>query len=56
MEEIRPGDVVLIESNEEHWHGAAPDHFMAHVAIAEADDSGNVVTWGEHVTDKEYTG
>lgn len=54
-EEIRPGDVVFIEPNEEHWHGAAPDRFMAHVAIAEADENGQVVTWGEHVTDEEYT-
>lgn len=55
VEEIRPGDVVLIEPNEEHWHGAAPDRFMAHVAIAEADENGQVVTWGEQVTDEEYT-
>jgi hypothetical protein len=28
---------------------------MAHVAIQEADDQGEVVTWLEHVTDTEYT-
>lgn len=55
VEEIRPGDVVLFEPNEEHWHGAAPDRFMAHIAIAEADEHGQVVTWSEHVTDEEYT-
>jgi hypothetical protein len=27
---------------------------MAHLAIQEADDSGNPVTWGQHVTDDEY--
>lgn len=27
---------------------------MAHVAIQEADEQGEVVTWGEHVTDEEY--
>lgn len=53
-EEIRPGDVVFIEPNEEHWHGAVPDRFMAHVAIQEADGNGSPVTWLEHVTDKEY--
>jgi len=37
--EIRPGDVVYIAPNEDHWHGAAPDRFMAHVAIAEADET-----------------
>ena len=54
--EIRPGDVVFIEPDEEHWHGATPDRFMAHVAMQEADDDGRVVTWLEHVTDQEYTG
>jgi quercetin dioxygenase-like cupin family protein len=54
-QEIRPGDVVYIEPGEEHWHGATPGRFMAHVAIQEADDQGEVVTWLEHVTDEEYT-
>jgi hypothetical protein len=31
-----------------------PDRFMAHVAIQEADDNGQVVTWLEHVTDEDY--
>jgi quercetin dioxygenase-like cupin family protein len=53
--EIRPGDVVYIEPHEEHWHGATPDRFMAHVAMHEADDQGEVVTWLEHVTEQEYT-
>lgn len=52
--EIRPGDVVYIEPGEEHWHGASPDRFMAHVAMHEGDDEGQVVTWLEHVTDDEY--
>ena len=54
VQEIRPGDVVFIEPNEEHWHGATADRFMAHVAIQEADENGVMVTWGEHVTDEEY--
>jgi hypothetical protein len=28
---------------------------MAHVAMQQADDNGNVVEWGRHVTDEEYT-
>ncbi len=47
-------DVVYIEPGEEHWHGATPDRFMAHVAIHEADENGQVVTWLEHVTDEDY--
>ena len=54
VQEIRPGDVVYIEPDEEHWHGASADRFMAHVAIQEADASGQVVTWLDHVTDQEY--
>jgi quercetin dioxygenase-like cupin family protein len=53
-QQIRPGDVVYVEPGEEHWHGATADRFMAHVAIQEADDAGEVVTWLEHVTDDEY--
>jgi quercetin dioxygenase-like cupin family protein len=54
-QEIRPGDVVYIEPGEEHWHGATPDRFMAHVAVQEADDQGRVVTWLNHVTNDEYS-
>jgi quercetin dioxygenase-like cupin family protein len=53
-QEIHPGDVVYIEPNEEHWHGAAPDRFMAHVAIQEADEQGTPVTWLEQVSDEDY--
>ena len=54
VEVIRPGDRVFFEPGEEHWHGAAPTRFMAHVAMQQADDEGNVVSWGDHVTDEEY--
>jgi len=54
IEEIRPGDRVFFEPGENHWHGAAPDRFMAHIAMQQADDDGNVVTWGDHVTDEQY--
>jgi len=54
MEEIRPGDRVFFEPGEEHWHGAAPDRFMLHLAMQQLDGEGNLVTWGDHVTDTEY--
>jgi quercetin dioxygenase-like cupin family protein len=54
IEEIRPGDRVFFEPGEDHWHGAAPNRFMAHIAMQEVDDTGSAVTWGEHVTDGEY--
>ena len=54
IEVIRPGDRVFFEPGEEHWHGAAPDRFMTHIAMLDVDDAGNAATWGEHVTDEEY--
>lgn len=54
VQEIRPGDVVYIEPGEEHWHGATAERFMAHIAIQEADEDGEVVTWLDHVSDAEY--
>ena len=54
VEEIRPGDRVFFEPGENHWHGAAPNRFMTHIAFQQADDEGKVVDWGEHVNDAEY--
>ncbi len=55
VEEIRPGDVVLIAPNEKHWHGASPSTAMSHIAIQEKFD-GEVVEWLEKVTDEQYDG
>jgi quercetin dioxygenase-like cupin family protein len=54
IEVIRPGDRVFFEPGEEHWHGAASNRFMMHIAILQVDDAGNNATWGDHVTDEEY--
>lgn len=55
IEEVRPGDVVWIAPGEKHWHGAAPDTAMTHVAIQEQLD-GKVVDWMERVSDEQYEG
>jgi quercetin dioxygenase-like cupin family protein len=55
VEEIRPGDVVWFPPAEKHWHGAAPDTSVTHIAIQEQLD-GKVVDWLEHVTDEQYRG
>jgi quercetin dioxygenase-like cupin family protein len=55
IEVIRPGDRVFFEPDEDHWHGAAPDRFMTHLAIVLDDDQGNNTTWGDHVTDEQYS-
>ena len=54
VEVIRPGDRVFFEPGEHHWHGAASTRFMTHLAMQQADEDGNVVVWGDHVTDEEY--
>jgi quercetin dioxygenase-like cupin family protein len=55
VQEIRPGDVVFIGPGEEHWHGATPNRFMSHIALNEADEQGQVVTWLEPVTEADYS-
>ena len=51
--EIKPGDTVWIPPGEKHWHGAAPDHVMSHIAMQEALD-GSFATWMEQVSDADY--
>lgn len=53
MREIRPGDTVWIAPGEKHWHGAAPEVGMSHIAIQEALD-GSPVDWLEQVADADY--
>lgn len=53
VQEIRPGDVVLIPPGEKHWHGATPTTGMTHIAIQERFD-GKVVEWMEKVSDDQY--
>ena len=55
IEVLRPGDRVFFEPGEDHWHGAAASHFMTHLAMLDVDDQGNPATWGEHVSDEEYS-
>ncbi|WP_329577486.1 (R)-mandelonitrile lyase [Streptomyces sp. NBC_01361] len=55
---MRPGDTVHTPPGEWHWHGAAPAHFMTHLAMSESSGDPAVpdVEWGEHVTNSEYEG
>ena len=54
LTEVRAGDTVHTPPGEWHWHGAAPDHFMTHLAIWEAPPEGEETVWGEQVSDAEY--
>jgi len=53
--EILPGDTIWIPPGEKHWHGAAPDTGMVHLAMQEAEN-GVTANWMEKVTDAQYGG
>ena len=54
--ELHAGETVHTPPGEWHWHGAAPDHFMTHLAIWEAPPDGPESEWAEQVSDAEYLG
>jgi quercetin dioxygenase-like cupin family protein len=54
VEVIRAGDRVWFEPDENHWHGATPNRFMAHLALNEVDADHVAAIWGDKVTDEEY--
>ena len=52
---IHAGDTVVCPPDEEHWHGAAADTFMSHLAMLEVrSDGGDPTTWLEPLPDDEY--
>ncbi len=53
--EVLPGAVIWFEPGERHWHGAAPNCAMSHLAVQRADEAGRTAMWQEHVTDCDYT-
>lgn len=50
---LKPGDCVTIPANVKHWHGAAKDSWMSHVAF-EVCGTGMSNEWCEPVSDEEY--
>ncbi|WP_156253505.1 (R)-mandelonitrile lyase [Pseudactinotalea terrae] len=51
------GETMYCPPGEEHWHGAAPEAFMEHLAISEgADEASESTVWLEHVTEESYRG
>lgn len=53
VRELHKGDIVKCEPNIIHWHGAAPDSEVSHLAIGTNPDKGAVV-WLQPVSDEEY--
>lgn len=63
VQEIKPGDTVVIPPNARHWHGAAPDNMMVHLAysnlmldLASSQSVPDLTAthWSEPVSDKDY--
>lgn len=50
---MEPGDVIEIAPDVEHWHGAAPDSWFAHLAIT-CNPQTNQNKWLEPVSDDQY--
>ena len=55
IQELRPGDTVWFAPGEKHWHGAAPDVAMSHLAIQEMQDD-SAADWLEKVSEADYAG
>ena len=53
IQAIHVGDIIWTPPNVRHWHGAAPNTSMTHIAIYE-EPKGKVTQWFEQVTDEEY--
>lgn len=52
-QELAKGSVVVIPKDIEHWHGAAHDTKLVHIAISNMGGGTNV-TWMSPVSEEEY--
>lgn len=50
---LHKGDVVKIQPDVVHWHGASPDSEFTHIAVNPNTQKG-IVVWLDRVTDEEY--
>jgi len=50
---LTKGDVVVIPSHTDHWHGASRDSSLTHIVITNNTKEG-AVEWLDPVTDKDY--
>ena len=51
---LTPGTVIAIPEGVKHWHGAAADSWMQHLAIHTQEQSGATNEWLEPVSDTQY--
>jgi len=50
VQNVQAGNVVVIESDEKHWHGASPKGEMVHIAIGLYQTT----DWFDAVSDADY--
>ena len=53
--ELTPGTVVTVPAGTKHWHGAAADSWMQHLAYFTAQQPGFRNEWLEPVSDEQYS-
>ena len=51
---LSPGTVIAIPEGVKHWHGAAADSWMQHLAIHTQEQPGATNEWLEPVSDTQY--
>ena len=51
---LTPGTVIAIPEGVKHWHGAATDSWMQHLAIHTQEQPGATNEWLEPVSDEQY--
>ena len=51
---LTPGTVIAIPEGVKHWHGAAADSWMQHLAIHTQEQPGATNEWLEPVSDEQY--
>jgi quercetin dioxygenase-like cupin family protein len=55
--DVYPGQTLYTPPGQEHFHAAAEDKFMEHIAMLESgDDPATTTLWLEHITDDDYNG
>jgi quercetin dioxygenase-like cupin family protein len=55
--EVNPGQTLYTPPGQDHWHAAAGETFMEHIAMFESgDDPASSTIWKEHVSDAALDG
>lgn len=52
---LTEGESIWIDAGERHWHGAAPERAMTHVAYQQAANDLSTIDWQEPVTPTTYS-